>query len=201
MKSKVLHILALIGFLAACEANNVRELNIGPSILLLKPNGSDINFANASGDTISISLISNQHNQTELVPSGRLGNLGYDKILAENRNYVMQIDTPYYRFQYSFTTSLSGDNNESQVDQLSIAFSDAQGEFENQFSIFYESEVYQLDPNLVIYLDSLNLISQTYYDVYSPMNKSGDNRLFYYNVQNGIVGFINSDNEVFERIN
>lgn len=186
--------------LNSCDKERERTLSLGPEILALKPSGSDWTFSNANGDTIQLSLVRNDHSKENINPMGGLGNLDYDKVTAEKRHYTMRCDSPSFQFDYYFSSELSSSTAVGQVDALAINYTDEQGSFANNLTLTFESDVYLLDPNLVIYYDSLNLINKSYAEVFSPIQITGDSKHFYYQAQKGIVGFISSDSVVFERI-
>lgn len=201
LKNNFWYILSL-GLLLSCSPNNSLDLNLGPEILSLKPNGSATSFASNSGDTISLALIRNDHSVEEISEKGEIGNLDYELLKVETRWYQTQSDTPYYQFNYNFRTSLSN-NTKGQVDYLSISFEDSTGLKAESLDIIYNEEGFLLDPNLLIYYDSLTLVNKVFYEVFSPLNSAADSKQFFFTGQQGIVGFVSggNSNEVFERIN
>lgn len=185
----------------ACEQEQSLNLQLSPEILSLQPSSTARQFVSSLGDTISLSLVNSEASVEEINEGGLIGNLNYELIKTERRWYQTQCDSPFFRFDYQFSCFPSSTSDQNQRDDLVLSFSDENGEKAESLSISYNGETFVLDPNLLIYYDSLNLINQVYYEVFSPLNGTEDFKQFYFTGQQGIVGFVSGDNVAFERIN
>ncbi len=201
LRSKLSYIILAFVLIAACSSEVRRELSLSPQILSLSP-ANPVSFASELGDTIEMFLKSSSQEQVELFSSQRVGALDeYDIILAEQREFQLANDSFAYFFNYRFSTELiqSSDAFRDQKDRLEIQFSDVQDSKSEVLSFDFRADFLEIDPNLVVYRDSLNLASITFYEVFSPTNGT-DVRQFYFTIEQGIVAFVDRDNVIYERI-
>jgi hypothetical protein len=186
--------------LSSCETENTRTLTLNESFLNLKPSSSDLRFANALGDTIAISLISNLASTETLLEDQKLGSLGaVDVLKAERRSYIVHCDTPLFNFNYQFFIKTNGIDKRSYSDHLLLSMDDSSGTLSDNLELIYRNDSLYLGEDLGFYQDSLTLISKSFTEVVGPLVKdASEAKMFYFTLSKGLVGFRLGSGDLYE---
>lgn len=188
----------------ACEQESSRTVGLNTNMLSLKPsNNYNKRFANNSGDTVNLYLSLNEASTENISVSGSLGALGdIETIIAEKRLYALSCDTPYLRLHYRFNVAANPQDRRAYSDYLNLSISDSSGTSSNALSFLYQNDTVYLTTSAVVYYDTLNVIGQSFSEVYQPSAGLPDeNLLFYYKNGTGIVGFSTRSGTVYELVN
>ncbi|MCR9153821.1 MAG: hypothetical protein NXI09_06905 [Bacteroidetes bacterium] len=188
---------------SGCETESSRNLSLNNAFLSLKPTSNySKQFANASGDTVNVAISANIESSERLNDILALGAFGdVDFVNGEKRDYTLSCDSPYIHLNYSFFIRPNGNDERSYSDWLILQLEDSTGSMSEVLTYFYQNDTLYLGSSQVFYSDTLNLISNSFTEVFGPFVSSIDQRMFYYKPSQGLLGFRTAEGVTYELVN
>tara|TARA_B100001115_G_scaffold180833_1_gene173863 strand:+ start:909 stop:1532 length:624 start_codon:yes stop_codon:yes gene_type:complete len=196
-------ILGILISATACETESSQSLVLNNAFLSLKPAKKySKRFANDEGDTTSLNLIKNLQEFENFEGSTQLGSFGTtDRIEAEKRTYQLYNSDPEIYFTYRFYLQSTASDDRGYSDILSLELQDSSSVLADQIQFSYRNDSLYLNSANVFYADSLSLISKTFTEVFGPnVQDPSENRMYYFNLSKGLVGFRTQSGKLYELI-
>lgn len=147
-------------------------------------------------------LSANESSNGEDPDGYNLGSIGTGITRFENRHYTLSCEAPYLRLDYEFTSTQNSADQRGYSDLLNLSISDSSGTSANRMGFYYQNDTVYLAQTSLVYYDTLNIIGQSFTEVYQPSEGlPNEELLFYYKNGPGIVGFKTRNGVVYELVN